>query len=84
MQQRLRGLQDLHVGRLGLLDRLVVLVPRLRLPHEALVQLLQTIGENGELLLDLRLVFLGLLCAPLLTQRCPINVPMYVPSARLL
>jgi len=46
VQERLGTLQDLHVGRLGLLDRLVVLVPGLGLPDKALVDLLEPIGKD--------------------------------------
>merc|ERR1740120_185128 len=58
MQQGLGRLQDLHVRSLGLLDGLVVLVASLRLAHEALVNLLKPVSEDGELLLDFRLVLL--------------------------
>merc|ERR1719240_690332 len=58
MQQRLRRLKDLHVGSLGLLDCLVVLVPGLRFPDKTLVDLLEPVGEKRELLLDLTLVLL--------------------------
>ena len=57
VQQRLRRLQDLHVRSFRLLDRLVVLVARLRLAHQGLVDLLQTIGQHGQFLLDLAFVF---------------------------
>merc|ERR1719502_2593404 len=58
VQQRLARLQDLHVRGLRLLHRLVVFVPRLRLAHERLVDLLQAVGQERELLLDLALVLL--------------------------
>eukprot|EP00429_Kryptoperidinium_foliaceum_P057974 CAMPEP_0176081268 /NCGR_PEP_ID=MMETSP0120_2-20121206/40652_1 /TAXON_ID=160619 /ORGANISM="Kryptoperidinium foliaceum, Strain CCMP 1326" /LENGTH=121 /DNA_ID=CAMNT_0017415037 /DNA_START=123 /DNA_END=488 /DNA_ORIENTATION=+ len=56
MQERLRRLQNLHVGALRLLNRSVVLVSRLGFPHEAFVQALQAVRQDRELLLDLRLV----------------------------
>ena len=46
MQQRLRGLKDLHVRSLGLLDSLVVLVPGLRFPDETLIDLLEPVCEK--------------------------------------
>ena len=46
MQQRLRGLKDLHVGSLGLLDSLVVLVPGLNFPDETLIDLLEPVCEK--------------------------------------
>merc|ERR1719389_202795 len=58
VQERLGRFKDLHVRRLSFLDGLVVLVARLSLSNEALVNLLQTVGEDGKLLLDLGLVLL--------------------------
>ena len=49
MQQSLRGLKDLHVGSLGLLDSLVVLVPGLRFPDETLIYLLETLVERFDI-----------------------------------
>ena len=49
VHERLRRLQDLHVRRLSLLDRLVVLVPRLGLADERVVHLLQPVSERREL-----------------------------------
>ena len=50
VQQRLRTLQNLHVRSLGLLNRLVVLIPCLLLPCQALVELLQAVRENAQIL----------------------------------
>ena len=58
MKQGLGGLEDLHVSGFRLLDRLVIFVACLGLANQALVHLLQPIREDGELFLDLGLVFL--------------------------
>merc|ERR1719272_1864925 len=60
MQQGLRRLENLHVSGLSLLYSLVVLIPGLCLTDKAFVDLLQTICEDGELLLDLSLILLFL------------------------
>ena len=58
VEQCLRRLQDLHVRRLRLLDRFIVLVPRLHLACQRLVDLALPVREDGEILLDLRLLLL--------------------------
>ena len=58
MQQSLGTLQNLHVRRLRLLDRLVVLVPGLDFPRETLVDFRQPVRQNAEILLDLGLLLL--------------------------
>ncbi len=57
-QQRLAGLQDLHVGRLRLLDGLIELQARLHLARQALVQLAQPLRDGGEVPLALCLLLL--------------------------
>jgi len=56
VEQGLRGLEDLHVRRLRLLDRLVVLVPRLHLARQRLINLRQPVRQDGQVLLDLGLL----------------------------
>ena len=52
VQQRLRALHDLLVGRLGLLDRFVVLVPRRDFSREVVVDARQPLRQDAQVVLD--------------------------------
>ena len=48
-QQRLTRLENLHICRLGLADRLVVIVARRNLLSDCLIDLVQPLGQRLEL-----------------------------------
>ena len=56
VEERLARLEDLHVRRLRLMDRFVVLVARLNFARKCLVDLRQAIRQDGQVLLDLGLL----------------------------
>ena len=53
MQQRLRALHDLGVGRLGLGDRLIVLGARGHLAREVVVDAREPLRQDAQVVLDL-------------------------------
>ena len=58
MEKSLRRLEDLHVGRLCLLDGLVVLIAGLGLAGKGFVDLRKTVSEDREILLNFGLLLL--------------------------